>query len=116
MIGAALNESSTKEHRGKHFGGNASGTQAQTTARCGGNYRLHLRSWARLPMSQMKASSLRTEERTVSKRGASNATRWGNGLSDQAKHASAIYARTRRMICQVREGAVWKAEQTRLYP
>ena len=48
------------------------------------------------------------------KRGASNATRWGNGLSDQAKHASAIYVRIRRMIGQVRAGAVWQAEQTRL--
>ena len=48
------------------------------------------------------------------KRGASNATRWGNGLSDQAKHASAIYVRIRRMIGQVRAGAFWQAEQTRL--
>ena len=46
--------------------------------------------------------------------GASNATRWGNGLSDQAKHASAVYVRTRRMIGQVRAGAMWQAEQTRL--
>ena len=50
------------------------------------------------------------------KRGASNATRWGNGLSDQAKHASAIYVRIRRMIGQVRAGAAWQAEQTRLDP
>ena len=48
------------------------------------------------------------------KRGASNAARWGNGLPDQAKHASAIYVRIRRMIGQVRAGAVWRAEQTRL--
>ena len=51
---------------------------------------------------------------TYRKRGASNATRWGNGLSDQAKRASAIYVRIRRMIGQVRAGAVWQAEQTRL--
>ena len=42
------------------------------------------------------------------KRGASNATRCGNGLSDQAKHASAICVRIRRMIGQVRAGAVWQ--------
>ena len=51
---------------------------------------------------------------THRERGTSNATRWGNGLSDQAKHASAIYVRIRRMIGQVRAGAVWRAEQTRL--
>ena len=48
------------------------------------------------------------------RRGASSATRWGNGLSDQAKHASAIYVRTRCMIGQVRASAAWQAEQTRL--
>jgi hypothetical protein len=48
------------------------------------------------------------------RRGASSAARWGNGLSDQAKHASAIYVRIRRMIGQVRAGAAWQAEQTRL--
>ena len=48
------------------------------------------------------------------KRGASNTTRWGNGLSDPVKHASAICVRIRRMIGQVRAGAVWQAEQTRL--
>ena len=48
------------------------------------------------------------------RRGASNSARWGNGLSDQAKHASAIYVRIRRMIGQVRAGAAWQAEQTRL--
>ena len=47
------------------------------------------------------------------KRGTSNPARWGNGLSDQAKHASAIYVRMRRMIGQVRAGAYWQAEQTR---
>ena len=45
---------------------------------------------------------------THRKRGTSNATRWGNGLSDQAKHASAIYVRIRRMIGQVRAGASGK--------
>ena len=35
-------------------------------------------------------------------------------LRPQAKHASVIYVRIRRMIGQVRAGAVWQAEQTRL--
>ena len=48
------------------------------------------------------------------RREASNAARWGDGLSDQAKHASAIYVRTRCMIGQVRASAAWQAEQTRL--
>ena len=36
--------------------------------------------------------------------GASALTRWGNELSEQAKHASAIYVRVRRMIGQVTSG------------
>ena len=48
------------------------------------------------------------------RRGASSAARWGGGLSDQAKHASAIYVRIRRMIGQVRASAAWQAEQIRL--
>ena len=87
---------------GKHFGGSAGGTRAQTTARCGGEYRLHLRFWTRLPMWRMEALSLRTGERTVGAGHRTRRDRWGNGPSDQAKHASAIYVRIRRMIGQVR--------------
>ena len=48
------------------------------------------------------------------RRGASAPARWGNGLSEQAKHALAIYVRIRRTIGQVRAGATWQAEKTRL--
>ena len=90
-IVVAVSERQMKERHEKHSDGNVGGIRAWTTALL--RWRVSTALEVLGTLAHVADEGLEaTHGGAQRRRGASTPARWGNGLSEQAKNASAIYA------------------------